>query len=202
MEDYSWTQEYKRTWEELNEVGATTRPQFYKKQGVSMRPLLRHFILVLDFSKAALKIDFKPTRLKLIYQCTTAFVASFTANNPLSKLEVAIVKNGLSRRLTDMNDLQQMCDGEFSLQNAVELGADLLGKSAVHWCHEILIVQNALWSCDPGNIWESVERLIEANIKVSVLSFAPEVYLSKKVTELTGGSFVVARNEAELKERW
>lgn len=202
MDDYSWTQEYKRTWEELNEVAITARPQTLREKRVAMRPLLRHFVLILDFSKAALKIDFKPSRLKLIYQCTQAFVAMFTANNPLSKLEVAVVKNGLARRLSDLNDLQQKCDGEFSLQNALDLGADLLGKSALHWCHEVLVVQSSLWSCDPGNIWDSVSRLIEANVNVSVLSFAPEVRLSRKVTELTGGLFSVAKNEADLKEKW
>jgi transcription initiation factor TFIIH subunit 2 len=159
-------------------------------------------VLLLDFSKAALKIDFKPSRLKLIYMCTQAFSAAFTANNPLSRLEIAIVKNGLSRRLNDLEDLQQMCAGEFSLQNALELGAELLGKSTLHWCHELLVIQNALWSCDPGDIWETVGRLVEANVQVSVLSFAPELYLSRKVTELTGGSFSVAKNEADLKEKW
>ena len=90
---YSWIDEYKRTWEEdepldfLEQVAAPT-PQS------NLRPLLKHTLLVLDYSKAMLKGDMGPPSHKVLSYCMKGFQESYYTYNPLSLLRMRLFQVG------------------------------------------------------------------------------------------------------------
>ena len=199
MEEYSWLQEYKRTWEQLQE-DILPSPQKHVVRSHHVRPLLRNFFLVLDCSKSAAKNDFKPSRMQLVGKVAQTFTAQFKANNPLSLITTIVASDGLARLVTSLQDLRP--SGEFSLQNSLELVLKQVPTAQLHYSTEVLIVQNSLWSCDPGDIWETLGKVKENCMQVSVISLVPEVYLMRKTAEMTGGSIEVALHEEDLAEIW
>ena len=199
MEEYSWLQEYKRTWETLQE-DVVSSPQKHTVRSHYVRPLLRTFFLVLDCSKSALANDFKPSRMQLVGKIAQSFVSQFKANNPLSFISLVAVSDGLARFVSSLDNLHP--SGEFSLQNALELVIKQVPKAQVHCSTEVLVVQNSLWTCDPGDIWETIRRTAEIGAKVSILSLVPEVYVMRRAAEMTHGSIEIALCEDDLEEMW
>lgn len=57
-----------------------------------------------------------------------------------------------------------------------------------HVSKEILLIQCGLSSCDSGDIKETVNRLRDQKLKVSVISFLGQIYLSEWITKSTGGN--------------
>lgn len=55
-------------------------------------------------------------------------------------------------------------------------------------------------TCDPGDIYDTIDKLVSENIRVSVISLAAEVYVCKKMAEKTGGSYGVCLNEEHFQE--
>ncbi|KAI9223775.1 Ssl1-like-domain-containing protein [Blastocladiella britannica] len=90
--------------------------------------------------------------------------------------------------------------GEPSLQNALELVRKVLAHVPRHGTREVIMVVSALTSCDPGNIADTLAAVARDGIRVSVVSLAAEVHVLKKLSEMTGGEFAVAMDEAHLKE--
>lgn len=125
METYSWTQDYQRTWEFISKTSVEEQKEDTQSEP-HLRPLLRKLVLILDYSKSAIKKDFKPNRHKLISQLADEFYTNFYANNPLSNLKIIIAKSGRAYNISDKSHLQLSADGEFSLQNSVELALHLL----------------------------------------------------------------------------
>lgn len=58
----------------------------------------------------------------------------------------------------------------------------------------------ALTTCDPGNIHQTIEKLKDTRVRVSVIGLAAEVYVCKKLCTETGGSYHVALNESHFGE--
>lgn len=50
-------------------------------------------------------------------------------------------------------------------------------------------------TCDPGDIYETIDLLVQENIKVSIISLSAEVYICKAIAEKTGGNYGVCLNE-------
>jgi len=201
-DDYSWIKEFKRSWEHLEtgEIKHQQKPR--KERQTQLRPLLRNLVLVLDYSKAALKTDFKPTRHKLISQLAESFKADFYAHNPLSTLKFIVARNGKAYCISDTSELHMSAIGEFSLQNSLELALTLLEEAQLEWSSEIVVIHNSLSSCDPGNVWKSIEDTATKSIKVSVISLCAEVFLMKEATRRTQGKIFVVSDESELEEEW
>lgn len=90
--------------------------------------------------------------------------------------------------------------GLASLQNTLLLAMATLQHTPSYGCRELLVVYSALSSCDPGDVWQAVEDARRLRVRVSIVCLAAEVFLCRRVCELTGGSFAVATDREHLRE--
>lgn len=200
MGEYSWLSEYQRTWEEVKTI--EEKPQDEYESSLHLRPLLRKLILILDYSKSASKKDLKPSRHKLISQIANSFEDVFYSYNPLSTLQTIIAKDGKAYWVTSKSHLSNPPEGEFSIQNSIDLSLKILENTGPHWSTEILIILNSISTCDPGNIWENLLALQETYTRVHVISTCAEFFTLKELTKQTGGKWIIANSEKKLKEHW
>ena len=103
-----------------------------KENNIHLRPVLRKLVLILDYSKSATKKDFKPSRYKLISQIAEGFEDTFYSYNPLSKLEIIVAKNGKAYSATSKSQLLHAPEGEFSMQNTLDLALRILENTGPH----------------------------------------------------------------------
>lgn len=192
--------EYQRTWEDVKMVQEQSIEKSSK--GQYLRPLLRRMVLVLDYSKMCLKKDLKPSRYKLISSLAERFLDLFYSSNPLSKLQVLVCRNGKAYLAETKKEILSQAEGEFSLQNSIEMSIKLMEDSGPHWSNEILIILNSLTTCDYGDLWESLPKLNEEHIRVSVVSTCAQSTAVVNLVSQTGGKSVVIGNEQGLKEAW
>ena len=143
--------------------------------------------------------DLRPSRLALLSTLVPAFIRAFFAANPLSQLGLVVARNGICERLTDLSGMPEahvtalatalrsgsggggggaagpVFGGGFSLQNALDLAVLTLGPIPPYGTREVLVLQSALATCDPGNIHKSVADAKAARLRVSVVGLAAEV---------------------------
>jgi transcription initiation factor TFIIH subunit 2 len=200
MGEYSWLSEYQRTWEEVKLAQDPIKEENHET--LHLRPLLRKFVLVLDYSKSASKKDFKPSRHKLISQLTETFNETFYSYNPLSKLQIIVARDGKAACATSKSQLSISPEGDFSLQNSLDLSLKTLEDTGPHWSSEILIILNSLTTCDPEDVWESLYLLQSNYIRLHVISTCAEFFTLKEYTRQTGGKWIIAEDESRLKEHW
>ena len=55
-------------------------------------------------------------------------------------------------------------------------------------------------TCDPGDIFETIEFLQKSNIRVSVVGWGAEVFILREVASKTEGIYHVASNKAHFQE--
>jgi len=98
--------------------------------------------------------------------------------------------------------------GEPSLQNALEMARSCLSYVYSSYpshlpnsnTREILYISASLTSVDPGNIYQTIQNLVDDHIQVSVISLAAEMHVLCTLCQRTGGDFHVALNEDHYKE--
>ena len=61
---------------------------------------------------------------------------------------------------------------------------------------------NSLQTCDPGDVWNNLSLLQNNLIRVHVISTCADFFTLKEFTTQTGGKWVIADNEKNLKENW
>ena len=200
------------------------------------RGLIRYCVLVVDLSASATETDFRPSRLGLLGLLLPSFVRSFFGANPLSQLGLTVARDGLAHRISELSGSPEAhcaaiarllakpggCSGgQLSLQNALDQAVASLQHVPPYGSREVLLVQNALSSCDPvrspsplsllftharrlllhqGNIHKSVEDARAARVRCSVVAFGGEVHVARRLTELTGGMYGVALSESHAEE--
>ena len=64
----------------------------------------------------------------------------------------------------------------------------------------MLILFSSLTNCDPGDIQQTIRKLIDMNVKVSVVSLTAGVYILQKLCSETNGEFCLAKNKDHLEE--
>jgi transcription initiation factor TFIIH subunit 2 len=145
------------------------------------------------------------TTLKQCEEVLLEFVSQYFTENPLSQLQllctskkVASVVTPLSgNRAQQMNGVPKACgkaEGEPSLQNALLLAHSTLCQIPRYGTREVLIFFSSLSTCDPGNIYKTVHLLKSAHIIVHIISLSAELFVCKRIAELTGGEYRVAKN--------
>ena len=110
------------------------------------RGIIRHLVLIIDFSLAMSEKDLRPTRHLLTLRYTQEFVTEYFEQNPISQLGIIGMRDGLAVRVSDMsgnpNDhiaalqtfREQDPKGNPSLQNALEMARGaLLYVPPSHW---------------------------------------------------------------------
>ncbi|XP_056691160.1 general transcription factor IIH subunit 2 isoform X2 [Spinacia oleracea] len=172
--------------------------------------LIRYIYVVMDFSRAAAEMDFKPSRMAVVAKHVEAFVREFFDQNPLSQIGLVAIKDGVSHCLTDMGGSPEShikalmkkleCSGDASLQNALELVHECLNQIPSYGHREVIILYSALSTCDPGDIMETIQKCKKSKIRCSILGLSAEMFICKHICQETGGSYAIALDEFHLKE--
>ncbi|KAG8695059.1 hypothetical protein FRC08_008063, partial [Ceratobasidium sp. 394] len=176
------------------------------------RAIIRHLILLIDLSAAMMDRDLRPTRFELALDCARAFVAEWCEQNPLGQVGVVGMRAGIGERIVEMTGnphdvLRAIADkrklepaGEPSLQNAIEIARAGMSHLPAHSSREIVIIFGSLTTCDPGDIYETLDSCVKDKIKISVVALAAEMKICKELCDKTDGTFGVAMNEGHFKD--
>lgn len=172
--------------------------------------LIRYLYIVIDFSKAAAEMDFRPSRMVVVAKHIEAFIREFFDQNPLSHIGLVTLKDGVAHCLTELGGSPDshiralmgklVSSGDSSLQNALELVHGYLNQIPSYGHREVLILYSALTTCDPGDIMESIQKCKRSKIRCSVVGLSAEIYICKHLCQETGGSYTVALDESHFKE--
>jgi len=178
------------------------------------RGMIRYCLLAVDLSASVNDSDLRPSRLALLSTLLPAFVRSFFAANPLSQLGLLVARNGLVERVTELSGSPEAhvvalqaalkapdaTGGSLSLQNVLELATSSLASIPPYGSRELLLIQSALATCDPGNIHAAAAQAQAQRVRVSVVGLAAETHVANRLCQLTGGVYAVAQSEAHLDE--
>ncbi|OVA09893.1 von Willebrand factor [Macleaya cordata] len=193
--------QYRRRLRTLSATAATSRIQ---------KGLIRYLYIIIDLSRAAGEMDFKPSRMVVVAKHVEAFIREFFDQNPLSHIGLVTIKDGVAQCLTDLGGSPDShikalmgkleCSGDSSLQNALDLVHDYLNKIPSYGHREVLILYSALSTCDPGDVMETIKECKKSKIRCSVIGLSAEIYICKHLCQETGGSYSVALDEYHFKE--
>jgi transcription initiation factor TFIIH subunit 2 len=130
--------------------------------------------------------------------------------NPISQLSVVSTADRVARKLSDLsssakNHVNRVAavtagQGMPSLQNALRLAVVALKHVPAYARREVLVLFSSLSTCDPGDIFSTAAEAAALKIRISFVCLAAEVYVCRRVAELTDGTFGVARDNAHLQE--
>ena len=161
------------------------------------RGMCRHLVLVIDCSSSMLQMEPLPSRIAFVVKQLQVFVKDFFDANPLSELCIMYTKQGTASRASAMSGSMQQhlkaltelpeCEGDPSLQNALDLCAAELQCTPAHATREVLMVLSSLTSSDPGDIHESIEKARALSVRLSVIHMSAEVYVARSMCKQTAG---------------
>ncbi|CAG8459786.1 925_t:CDS:2 [Ambispora gerdemannii] len=212
---YAW-EDYKRSWDELQEdadgslksivekqINRGKRKRHLRDTSTIQRGILRHMFIVIDLSEVMLEKDLRPSRLELTLSYTEQFIQEYFDQNPISQVGIIVTKDGIAQKLTELsgnpmdhiralqNKKNTETEGEPSLQNALDLARSTLIYVPAHGSREILVIFGSLSTCDPDNIYNTIDQLVKDSIRVSVVGLAAEVQIC---------TYGVVLNEVHFKE--
>jgi len=222
-QNYAWEGMVERPWEAVSQaadgtlLGASAgrrRGQVRPVQVGVKRGMLRSLFLVLDASKQASEndADMRPNRLSVEVDVASAFVRDFFEQNPISTLAVLVMRDMKAELLTELScnprqHLQALARlaeqggrGEASLQNALELARESLHALPSFTSREVVLLSASLSTCDPGDIHMTIAALRRDKLRTSVFSLLAEIYIHKRIAEVTAGEAGVATTPAHLRE--
>ncbi|CAI2167815.1 9146_t:CDS:2 [Funneliformis geosporum] len=221
---YAWEEEYKRSWDVLQEdedgslkrtvenLQQRKRKRLFRDTATIRRGIIRHMFLIIDLSEAMMEKDLRPSRLDLTLSYAEQFILEYFDQNPISQLAIIVTKGGYAEKISDLtgnpmdniralkNKKNTDTDGEPSLQNSLEMARSTLIHVPSHGSREILIIMGSLTTCDPGDIYDTIDNLVNENIRVSVVGLAAEVQICKLMCKKTKGTYGVVLNEAHFKD--
>ncbi|KAJ1919176.1 hypothetical protein H4219_002123 [Mycoemilia scoparia] len=216
---YSWEEEYKRSWDILEEdedgslknsianIQNQKRRRLIRDTETLQRGIIRHVYIVIDVSSNMADRDMHPTRISVVLKALEKFIHEFFDQNPISQLGIIVTKDGLADKLTNlsgnpMDHIKQLSDkkvkdlsGDPSIQNALDMAIDSLKHTPTHGSREVIAIFGSLTTCDPGDISKTTEQLKKNKIRVSMVHLAAEVFIFKQLCMQTKGHFSVALNE-------
>jgi transcription initiation factor TFIIH subunit 2 len=190
------------------------RQDYSQRNRRVVRDMIRYVYVIIDASRwTRVKDPVFPgggTRIEVVSKVLSDFVQEYYDQNPVSHLGFVLVKQGEAEILTQLSGnskthklaLQSVADccasegpsqgGEFSLQNGLEVAGRSLGHQPRHGSREIVIVTGALSTCDPGFLLtETLPKLQQANIRVSCIALSAELYICRKIADVTAGAMGV-----------
>lgn len=135
----------------------------------------------------------------------------FFDQNPMSQLAVVAACNGVAEKLTTFtgtarrHNIQvikalESCTGEASVQNAVDLACEMLNSIPKYGTREVLCLWASLNTIDPGDVFASVRKLKEVNVRACVVSLSAELYVLRHLAESTNGTMSTVQSLQHLKE--
>ncbi|KAI9595811.1 Ssl1-like-domain-containing protein [Syncephalis fuscata] len=218
-------EEFKRSWDVLQEdeegslqsVVATIKQQQIRRRllrdtDTIQRGIIRHLFIVIDLSASMMEKDLRPSRLELTLSLAETFIGEYFDQNPISQLGIIITRDGIAEKLTELsgNPMEHIrvlkekrmkeATGEPSLQNALETARSSLSHVPPHGSREVLVLFGSLTTCDPGNIFDTIERYKREKVRCSVIGLAAEIQLCRTMASETNGTFNVVLNEPHYKD--
>ena len=157
-------------------------------------------------------IDIRPNRLICTVKLLQDFIREFFDQNPISQIGLIVTRNKRGERITELsgnmnthlNALKRLidieCDGEPSLQNSLEIALTTLRHMPSHISKEVFILMGSLTTCDPGDIEETIQKLVLQNIRCSFIGLSAEVKLFHQLAKLTKGTYDIILDENNYKE--
>ena len=180
------------------------------------RGIIRHMVLILDFSFAMVEKDLVPTRYLITLRYSVSFVREYFEQNPISQLGIIGMRDGIAVRVSDMSGnpaehIERLKaleksdpQGNPSLQNALEMSRAMLYHTPSHGTREVLIIYGALLSSDPGDIHDTISSLITDRIRVSIIGLAAQVAICAELCSRTNNGdqdkYHVCLHEQHLRE--
>lgn len=174
------------------------------------RGVIRSLVIVVDLSAAAAAPDMRPTRAAAAASAVGSLVRAFFDANQLSSLSIVVTRNGRAERLTELSGSPEAhiaklaasleCGGSASLQNALDVAISTLSAVPPYSLRECLVFFCGLSSCDPGDVFASVQAAKRARVRVSVIGLAAEVFACSKAAAMTKGKHAVALDAAHVTE--
>ncbi|XP_022649374.1 general transcription factor IIH subunit 2-like [Varroa jacobsoni] len=224
QQGYRWESEYERTWEAIQEdesgnlqasvqdiVHKTRRHHLLLQKNVRLG-MMRHIYIVLDLSSSMNDTDLKPTRMQCVLHQMENFVDRFYDENPISQMAIVATSNKRAEKISDLSGnplkhkegLAKLKDrlpvGEPSLQNSINMAANVLQHMPAHSSRELIIILGSLTTCDPSDIGTTISEAKQLGLRCSVIGLAAEVHVCRQLTKTTGGSYQVVMDEEHLGE--
>jgi transcription initiation factor TFIIH subunit 2 len=223
---YVWESTGQRSWDQIVEDPTTGRLKSFGRQeqiarkrrrdhdavaGVR-RGIIRFSVLVLDSSYAMSETDLKPSRAEAVCAACGEYVREYFDQNPISQLSVITTRDGIASRLSGLSSnpdvhidaIQEALRlgpyGDASLMNALTLARGILAPIPAYGTREIVIAYGSLSTCDPGNIHDVVDALVEEKVRCSAVGLGAELTILKTITEKTAGVYRVALGEDHFSE--
>ncbi|BFZ60588.1 transcription initiation factor TFIIH subunit [Saitoella coloradoensis] len=209
---YAWEEQYQRSWDVVQEdaagslagvvagiIEAGKRKRLLKDTTPIQRGIIRHLILVLDFSSAMSEKDLRPNRQELTITYACDFITEYFEQNPISQLGIIGMRNGVAVRISEVHGntqdhiaalqalRKQEPSGDPSLQNALEMCRASLHHVPTHGTREVLIVFGALLSSDPGDIHKTIRNLVQDKVRVRIVGLAAQVAVCAELCRATNG---------------
>ncbi|CAH0384111.1 unnamed protein product [Bemisia tabaci] len=225
--EYRWESGYEKTWEAIKEdddglidsaVADIIQKSKRKRQEERMQNarlgMMRHLILVLDGSDSMLDQDLKPTRHLCTLKIIEGFIEEYIDQNPISQLGIIVTRD---KRATMISELggnakkhiaalkehfgnQSSLSGEPSLMNSLNLAINSLHMLPAHTSREVVFIMASLTTCDPGGIHFTIQNAVETQLCCSVIALSAEVYVFKKLCQMTGGKFNIILDDKHFRD--
>ncbi|KAJ5714517.1 uncharacterized protein N7483_011698 [Penicillium malachiteum] len=221
--------ELSRTWETLVEgadgtissaveglLEASKRKRLLKDTTPLQRGIIRHLILIIDLSQPMSEKDLRPSRYLLTIRYAQEFVREFFEQNPISQLGILGLRDGLSIQVSEMsgNPTDHMTaiqslklddpKGLPSLQNGLDMARGALSHTPSHGTKEVLVIFGSLLSSDPGDIYQTINTLVEDKVRVRIVGLAAQVAICRELCSKTNGgdetAYGVVLNEQHFRE--
>ncbi|CCJ31252.1 unnamed protein product, partial [Pneumocystis jirovecii] len=157
------------------------------------------------------KRDLIPSRYVVSIDQASSFVSEYFEQNPLAQLGIIGMRDGRAisispyggnphEHLMTLSRLKQMDpSGDASLQNALEMARTILYPVPKHGTREVLLIFGSLTSFDPGDIYETINVLIEEKIRVYVIGLSASMSVCQQICKETNAgdesSYGIVLNE-------
>lgn len=196
---FSWTQEYRRSWEEDIKTHETNGSNQARSFNPNRKCMIRHLLVSIDTSSSIEKSDYVPTVRNIVANAIPKFVELFRVSNPLSIMSFVTCKNVFERYSRSFDAsvlLSTVGSGDFSFLNCLKSGIEFLKDST--YTRELLTITASVNTKDPGIYDQAIQDIKKYGIKVNVISVCGEITLFRKICEMSGGLFFVPVDPGHL----
>uniref|UniRef100_A0A0D9ZN03 Ssl1-like domain-containing protein n=1 Tax=Oryza glumipatula TaxID=40148 RepID=A0A0D9ZN03_9ORYZ len=130
--------------------------------------LIRYLYIVIDLSRAASEMDYRPSRMAVVAKYAEVFIREFFDQNPLSHVGIVTMKDGISHRLTEIGALNT-CDPGDIMETIAKCKKSKIRCSVIGLAAEIFICK---YLCEETGGSYTV-ALDESHFKELLLEHAP-----------------------------
>ncbi len=181
------------------------------------RGVIRFLVLVIDCSLKMNERDMRPTRLGVALQVVSTFIDNYFDQNPISQLAIVELRNGAAEKITElsgnarhhkkkleqhmaMDMIRHRGTGMPSIRAGLELALQVLQMQASYGTREVLMIYGSLSTSDRGDIFQTVDKIKTAGVKVSTVGVMAELYVAKAISDQTGGNYTIATHATQLND--